>query len=324
VKRLLLVLAAALSACRDDPPVETAPASGASPAIAIPVRVAPVTRATLWEVVSAPGRTAALAQQKVRAPFAGTLTELSVGDGDRVRRGDPLGTIVSRDSEAALAGARQMEREAKTDAEKQDAARAVALAERSLVRAPISAPADGAVLSHAAARGDRVAVDQEILTIADASSIAFLADVSQGDLGRIRPGQPVTVEVAGQPARLRGTVHDVLPGANTTDFTASVRVDLRGLSGVPPLGLFGTARITVAEHRNAAVVPEAALARDDLSGTSRIALVENGRAHWIDVTPGLRGAAGIEITAPPLSAGQSVVVSGQVGLTEGAAVAPRP
>jgi len=64
--------------------------------------------------------------------------------------------------------------------------------------------------------------------------------------------------------------------------------------------------------------------RDDLAGTSRIALVDGGRAHWIEVTVGLRGAAGTEITAPPLSPGQSVVVTGQVGLPEGAEVVARP
>ncbi len=324
MKRLLLLLlsVAPLADCRDKPAAEAPHPS--PPAAAIPVSVAPVSRATLADIVSGPGRTAALAQQKVRAPFAGTLTDLLVGDGDRVRRGDPLGTIVSRDSGAALAGARQMEREAKTETERQDAARALVLAERGLVRAPISAPSDGTVLAHAAARGDRLAEDQEILTIADASSIAFLVDVTQSDLARVRPGQSVLIEVPGQPARFGGTVHDVLPGANTADFTAPVRVDLRGLAAVPPLGLFGTARITVAEHRNATVVPDAALVRDDLTGTTRIALVANGRAHWIDVTPGLRGAAGTEITAPLLPAGQPVVVAGQVGLPEGAAVAARP
>ena len=317
---LLLTLVAPLAACRDKSAAQVP--TSAPPDAAIPVRVAPASRATLADIVSGPGKTAALAQQKVRAPFAATLTELSVGDGDRVRRGDSIGMIVSRDSEAALAGALQMQREAKTEAEKQDAGRALVLAERGLVRAPISAPSAGTVLAHAAARGDRLAQDQEILTIADASSIAFLVDVTQSDLARVRPGQSVLIEVPGRPAPFRGTVHDVLPAANSADFTAPVRVDLLGPG--PPLGLFGIARITVAEHRNAVVVPDAALVRDDIAGTSRIALVENGRAHWIDVTPGLRGAAGTEITAAPLTAGQSVVVAGQVGLPEGAAVAARP
>ncbi len=323
MKRLLLALAIAAPACkgRESAPPPDPPAA---PAAAVPVTVAPVVRATLADVVSGPGKTAALSQEKVRAPFAGSLIGLAVADGDRVRRGDALATIVSRDSESALAGAREMAREAKTDAEKQDAARALALAERGLVRAPIEAPSDGVVLAHAAVGGDRVSEDQEILTIADASSVAFLADISQGDLARVRAGQPVTVEVAGRASAWTGTVHDILPSANATDFTAPVRVDLHGLSGVPPLGLFGTAHIVVAAHRDASVVPDAALVRDDLTGKSRIALVENGHARWVDVTPGLRGPAGTEIAAPPLSAGQIVVVSGQVGLPDGAAVATRP
>ncbi len=323
MKRLFpVLLVVTVAGCREQPSGDPTPPTPA--VVAIPVSVAPVSRATLSEVVSGPGRTVALAQQKLRAPFAGTLTDLSVSDGDRVRRGDVVGTIVARDSEAALTGARQMGREAKTEAEKQDAARALTLAEAALVRAPISAPADGRVVAHAAARGDRLSEDQEILTIADDASIAFLVDVTQSDLSRVRRGQSVDIEIPGQPARVPGVVHDVLPAGDTADFTAPVRVDLRTASRLPPLGLFGTAHITVAERRGATVVPDSALVRDDLAGTSRIALVEGGRAHWIDVTVGLRGAAGTEITAPPLSPGQSVVVAGQVGLPEGAEVVARP
>ena len=297
--------------------------AGATPAAAVPVQTAPVARATLAQAVSAPGRTAALRQQKIRAPFAGTLLEMTVADGDLVRRGQVVATIVSRDSEAALAGAREMEREAKTPGEKQDAERAVALAERNLVRAPIRASADGAVLSHAAAAGDRVAEDQELLTIAERSSIVFIADVVQTDLPMIRPGQSVSVELAGRPRPLSGAVHDVLPAANASDFTAPVRIDLPRLGGTAGIGLFGTARITVAEHPNVPVVPEAAVLRDDVTGISRIALVRNGIARWTPVSTGLRGGAGVEIVSPPLSAGDLVIVSGHVGLPDGARVTAR-
>ena len=200
----------------------------------------------------------------------------------------------------------------------------MALAEKSLVRAEIRAPSDGAVLSHAAARGDRVSEDQEILTIADASSIVFLADVPQSDLARIRRGQAARVELAGRAAALAGTVHDVFPGANAADFTVPVRIDLTGLADIPPIGLFGAARITVGAHRDAVVAPESAVVRDDLTGAARLALVENGRAHWVDVKVGVKGPAGVEIASPPLAPGGTVVVSGQVGLPEGAAVSPRP
>jgi membrane fusion protein (multidrug efflux system) len=323
---VLIVLAGVLAGCRGKPgPAAEAPDSKSPAEVAsVTVTVAPLVRATLSDVLSSPGKIAALAQQKVRPPFAGTLTELAVADGDHVTAGSVLGTIVSRDSEAALAGAREMLREAKTPTEKEDGERAVALAERSLVRAEIRAPADGAVLSHTASRGDRISEDQEILTITDASSIVFVADVPQSDLSRVHKGQEASVELAGRPAPLAAAVHDVLPGANAADFTVPVRLDFRNLTAIPPIGLYGTARITVAEHRDAVVAPEAALVRDDLTGKTRIALVENGHARWVEVTVGARGLRGVELTHPTLAPGQSVVVSGQIGLPDGAAVVPRP
>ena len=326
---VVLLAAIAAGACRgkdssDAKPAAADAAPAATPAVSVPVRIAAVARRTLAETVSAPGHTASLAQQKIKAPFAGTLTELSVTDGDAVRAGQTLGALVSRDSEAALNGAREMERQARTDAEKADAARAVSLAEKGLVRANIVSPSTGTVVAHSAVRGDRVSEDQELLTVADSASFVFIADVAQSDLTRIRPGQAASVELAGRGERLSGTVHDVLPGANAADYTVPVRVDLTGLKVAPPIGLFGTARITVSEHRDVPVVPEAALIRDDVRGTARIATVEQGRAHWVDVSAGLRSDGVVEITAPPIANGQAVVVAGQVGLAEGTPVAAAP
>jgi RND family efflux transporter MFP subunit len=320
---LLLALAVGLS-CRAREQATSKGAADPVPASAIPVKTARASLARLERVANAPGHTVALVQQKIRAPFAGTLETVSVIDGDGVKRGDAVGIIVSRDSEAALAGAREMEREAKTPAEKEDARRAIALAERNLIRAVIHAPAEGVVLSHAAAPGDRVTEGQEILTLADASSLVFVADVAQSDLSQIRPGQKASIELAGLPRPEPGTVHDVLPMANPADFTAPVRIDLLRKRTPLGVGLFGTSHIVVAEKPNAIVVPDAAVLRDDVTGKARIALVRDGHAHWQEAVLGLRGAAGTEIVSPALSPGDVVVVEGLVGLPEGAAVAPQP
>jgi multidrug efflux pump subunit AcrA (membrane-fusion protein) len=298
-------------------------ASDAAPATALPIKTERARLARLERNVNAPGHTVALVQQKVRAPFAGTLLTLSVIDGDRVRRGDSVGTIVSRDSEAALAGAKEMEREARTSAEQEDAHRAIALAERNLIRADIKAPADGVVLSHAAAPGDRMTEDQEILALADAGSLVFVADVSQNDLSQIRPGQKASIALAGVPRPVSGIVHDVMPMANPAEFTAPVRIDLA--RGAPlGVGLFGTAHVVVAEKPNALVVPDAAILRDDVTGKTRIAVVRDGKVHWEEVTLGMRGAEGTEIVSPALPPGEAVAVEGLVGLPEGATVASQP
>lgn len=296
------------------------PAESVTPDAPTAVRVAAVGRMTLSEIVSGPGHTTALSQQKVRAPFAGTLADLRVTDGDLVARGQAVATIVSRESEAALAGAREMLREARTPERRADAERALALAEQNLVRKPVLANTDGPVLSHAATSGERVSEDQEIITIADASTIVFLADVPQNDLAKIRPGQPARVEIGGRQAPLAGTVHSTLPGANPADFTGVVRIDLPHVAGQLALGLFGNARVTVASRSAALVVPDAAVVRDDVTGVSRVAAVVNGRAHWLTVTPGLKQNGMTEISGPDVAEGTAVIESGMVGLPEGKSV----
>jgi len=319
---LLLILS--FAACTKSGDKEGASKAEPTPEAPTPVRIAAVGTETLPVFVSGPGKTAALVQQKVRAPFAGTLTSLSVSDGDLVQRGQTVGSIVARDSEAALSGAREMLREAATPAERGDAERAIALAEKNLVRKPLTAAWDGAVLSHAASAGDRVSEDQEILTVNDASSIMFLVDVAQGDLPRVRPGQTVTIQIAGAPQPIAASVHAVLPGANPADYTGSVRLSLPASSRRLALGIFGTARILVGEHSGATVVPDAAVLRDDVTGVARVALVQQNHAHWVEVKTGLKDAGVTEIVAPPLPTGQSVIVSGLVGLPEGKLVAAQP
>ncbi|MFI5179992.1 MAG: efflux RND transporter periplasmic adaptor subunit [Thermoanaerobaculia bacterium] len=302
----------------EDPKTPAAPSG-------TPVRVGAVTRANLPEVVSGPGRTVAIVQQQVRVPFACTLVQLEVADGDPVRKGDVLGAVVSRDSEAALAGAREMAREARTEAEKKDAARAVELAERNLVRSPLTSAVDGVVAAHAASPGDRLSEGQEVLTLSASDSIVFVADIVQGDLPRLKRGQRTTVAFVGRPQSISGTVHDVLPRANPADLTVPVRIDLEPRDLRLPVGLFGTAHLLVGEHRNATVVPSAAVLRDDVTGVARVAAVTpESKVHWIEVRTGLSEGAFTEITSPALPASQRLIVSGQTGLPEGAAVTVEP
>ncbi|HEY6929101.1 MAG TPA: efflux RND transporter periplasmic adaptor subunit [Thermoanaerobaculia bacterium] len=323
IQRALCILALAGAVSCGSPKEKRKDAEQPEPgpaAAAVPVRTAEVTRANLVETVDAPGKTVALVQQKVRAPFAGTLVELSVVDGDIVHRGQVVGTIVSRESEAALSGAREMAREAHTSAEKEDADRALKLAEKNLVRAPVSASTTGRVLSHAASQGDRVSEDQEILSVEDSSSIVFVADVPQASVSRIRPGQPVEIEIGGRPQPLHGVVHVLLPSANPADFTAAVRIDISDGREPLALGMFGTAKTTVGRRERVLVVPDAALIRDDVSGVTRVAVERGGHARWIAVKTGIQSGGQTEIVSGDLKEGDRVIVSGQVGLPEGAPV----
>jgi RND family efflux transporter MFP subunit len=273
--------------------------------------------------VSAPGEVQALVQQQVRAPFAGIITALDVVEGDRVHNGQTVGSLVARDAQAAVTGAKEMLRAARTPQEQDDAQRALELAKDHLVTSPLTTSVAGIVTARSAAPGDRVSEGQELITVVDESSLVFRARVAQSDLGGIRPGERAEVELSGAGKAIPGTVHGVLPGIDPAALTAPVRIDLdRRPRGFAP-GLFGTATIVVGEDENVLVVPEAALLRDDVQGTVRVGVVRPDHTlHWVEVTEGLAANSRVEITpvSGTLSAGDLVATSGHVGLSEGAAV----
>jgi len=297
----------------------------AAPAAGTPVRVARVELASMTEVVTAPGRTTALVEQKVRAPFDGTLTALDVVEGTAVRRGQEIGTLVARDSEAALRGAQEMVSQAATPGEREEAERALELARRTLVSSPVLATVDGRVTARAASAGDYVSADQDLLTIAATGSVVFRAELPQTELGRVRPGQAATVEVAGGAEPLAARVHGFLAPAADVGLVAPLRLDFTHPGKVSSTGLYGVARIVVAEHPDVPVVPLAAVLRDDVSGIARVGtLGPGGHLHWVEVETGLQDSGRVEILSPALEAGARVVVSGQVGLAEGAPLEIRP
>ena len=299
---------------------DSAAARDSGAAGATPVHMATVTKGNLAVTVSGPGRTDALDVQKVRAPFAGTIDSLRVVIGDRVQGGEEIATFVSQTSQAALNGAEVMLREATTAAQRSDAERALQLAKQALVRTKLVAPRAGVVVSRGASQGDLLSAGDSIISIASASSIVFIAHITQADLARIRPGQRATIDAPGRPVAAEGVVHGLLP-ADTSTLSVPVRIDLQ-IAGAPvPIGLFGTAHIIVGEKSGVSIVPVAAVIRDDVNGTSRVAVVDaRGRVHWTPVSVGIQQASAVQIASPPIEPGTRVIVSGQVGLPDGSRV----
>jgi RND family efflux transporter MFP subunit len=325
----VLALSLAAPACArsggSDEDASNATGSAASPGpkapTAVPVHVDTVALENLDVVVTAPGRTEALRQDRVRAPFPARLVSLRVTDGDRVTEGEVVAEVESKNSEAALRGARQMLASARSAQDSADAQRAVELARRGLVRQALHAPAAGVVLSHAAETGDYVDEGEVLVTIAEAGAVFFDAQVSQSDVARVRPGQHATIDMPAAGGAVSAVVHGVLPSAPSENLSAPVRLDFRPPHPGLSVGLFGTAHIVVAQRTDAAVVPVSSVLRDDVTGVSRIAEVRpDGKAHWVVVQTGVQRGGRVEILSPPLAPGTRVVTDGQVGLPEGATV----
>jgi multidrug efflux pump subunit AcrA (membrane-fusion protein) len=316
-----LVWIACFAACGRGAPARHDAQPGSDGQLAVPVTVANATYADLAVVVSGPGRTGSSEQLDLRAPFEGVLTDLVVADGDHVESGQVLGWVVPQESAAAMAGAQQMMQSARTPAERRDAKRALALARRSRVRHALRAPEAAVVVSHKVDEGAHVSTNESIVTLVPLTDVHFIAQIAQPDLASLHPGDPATIQLSSRSRPFHGIVHAILPNASPTDLTVPVRIDFVASTAPQQLDLYGVAHVVVAHHAHALVVPAQAIIRDDVTGVSRVAVIDaSDHAHWVRVRSGPSQGIEVELVAAPFGAGTSVVVSGQVGLPEGARV----
>lgn len=314
-----MALAVAGSGCsgRADP-------AGEEAAPVVDVRVRPLEERTFRDVVAAPGQWKAANELTLVAPFAAVVEALRPRVGDTVARGQVIGQLVTRESRAALRGAELLLSQAHDAAARAEAARALELAQRDLVRVPLVATGGGTVLRRSVEPGAEVAEGSEMLAIVPQGTLVFEAHVPLAEASRVVIGQRSQITMEGS-APLDALVQRRLPGAGPADQSALVWLSPR--SGIRPglLDRFGTAVIEVGVSRVGVAVSDSALVEDDLTGEVRVARVDtSGVALWTPVRLGLAATGWHELRAPPLPPGTLVVVSGQRGLPDSTRVRARP
>ncbi len=323
-------------------PVEVARASAGS--------VRPVVAAT-GEVKPAPG-----AELLVAPPQEARIAELPKSVGDRVQRGELLvrfevpslqADAAARRSDLAraqaqLESARQAadrlaglyERGIAAHREVEDARRdlvqaeasvaearsAVAAAGRLAGREVVRAPFAGVVAARSHQPGDLVdpGAPEPILRVIDPSRLQVEAAVPAVDLGHITQGNPARVRGASFPDQQARVV--ARPAAvDAATGTALVRL---AFATPPPFpaGLAVDVEIYGVEHSAAVLVPAAALVQE--GAESFVFTVDAGKkAHRRPVRVGVVAAGKAEILSG-VAAGETVVVSGQAALPDGAMVEP--
>ena len=94
----------------------------------------------------------------------------------------------------------------------------------------VIAPRSGVIAARWAKEGDTLPAGQPIVTLMDQRRIWIEANIDEKKIERVRPGQPVEIEITGRDGKLTGKVETVSP------VTAST------LSATPDRGLPGNAR----------------------------------------------------------------------------------
>jgi Cu(I)/Ag(I) efflux system membrane fusion protein/cobalt-zinc-cadmium efflux system membrane fusion protein len=167
----------------------------------------------------------------------------------------------------------------------------------------------GIVTSKKVLQGARVMAGEELLQIADLSTLWVNADIYEYELPWVKVGQKVEVELPMLGRTITGTIDYLFPALDTATRTVKARIviDNRELAVKP--SMFANVRIVAQTAASVLTIPITALLNSGNEQTVFVALGE-GRFAPRPVTTGLRDEALIEVRSG-LGEGESVVVSAQ-------------
>ena len=309
--RLLVALLACAGCAQQDE--EARPA-----AAPIAVHVAPPQRGTIASVLSVSGETVALRVMRVASPVAGRVTELSVVVGDSIPANAVAARVLPIESEAAVHGldvlrdAGALGADERAMAERQQRQ----LARRDI---PLRVPFDAVVADRSRNPGEYIAANDVLLEVFDPRSLEATAQVPIDAAKTVRVGQ--RVEIRAGDSLARGHVVAIATAVTPQSLTVPVRIALEAPLDPPLLHAAVECRITLAEHRDALLIPREALLSTDRTAAA-VMVAEDGRAVRRTVRVGLRDGEHVEIL-DGLAADDLVVVEGAVGLPDGVAIVPQ-
>lgn len=289
----------------------------------------------------------------VRAKSAGTLLSLAVGEGSRVRAGQPLGQIDLSDigsrvaeRQAAVESARaQYVQAQRTYASNQgladqkfispnaldtsrtalDAARAgldaaqaqLSTARLGLREAALVAPIAGLVSKRHVVPGEKLAMEQPVLTLVDLATLELAGSVGTHEVALLAPGMPVQLRIEGLDAPVTGRLERIAPAAEPGTRSIGVTVSVANPKERLRAGQYAVAQVTLADTAQRLTVPLAAVGGQ--AGQPQVWVIDNGVLARRAVTVGRRDEAQgrVEVVSG-LAPGTQVLAARFDNLREGA------
>lgn len=306
--------AKAPGAAASAPPLEFRPSEVVQPVLA-----------TLPRSVQLSGPLVAPGTAVVRAKTAGILLQLDVAEGQRVKAGQPLGRIdvaelntriAERQAnvESARASLAQAERthasnerlaaqsfispialdnsRAQVDTARAALAAAQATLDTSRVglrEATPLAPISGIVAKRHVVPGEKVSMEQSLVTVVDLRTLELAGMVGTHEVGSLSPGMPVQVAVEGVAQAVEGRIARIAPAAETGTRSIGVTVELANPGERLRAGQYALATVQLPDDRQRLVLPTTAIGSN--AGQSHVWAIENGLLARRAVTTGREDAA---------------------------------
>jgi len=308
----------------------------------VPVKMMQVRTAPVTDTVTAAGTLSPHESVVLRPEIDGRIVSLSFHEGRPVKKGATIVKLDDAEPRAALAAAeadfklaesrfrrseelagkgfisRQAldEARANLDIVRARVREARVMLDRTVIRAPFTALAGLRKVSP----GAYVRKGDDIVSLAAIDQLNLDVRVPEVYLPLVKIGQPISLTVDALPGqRFAGKVYAMEPVVDLATRGALVRARIPNPRGQLTPGMFARVTADLGSRPNAVVVPEQALL--PRGGKSFVYKVVQGKAELIPVELGRRDPGQVEVTSG-LSAGDTIVVDGQIKLKPGAPVAP--
>ena len=258
----------------------------------------------------------------VRAKASGSLDRLTVGEGSRVKAGQSLGQldleelrhkVAERNAsvESARAMYEQSERQYKANQglasqnfiaptaldnsrAQLESARGQMLSAQAqlgtsevlLRQAALISPIDGIVAKRHTLPGEKVAAEQQVLTIVDLSKLELAGLVGTHEVGKLSPGMTVQVKVEGSDEPVTARIARIAPAAEPGTRSIGVTLTLDNTGERFRAGQYAVARVELPDDKPRLTVPTTAVGA--VSAQEHVWLIEKGMLVRRIVTTGRR------------------------------------
>lgn len=305
---------------------------------------------TLWISVTAKGRAEAIREAKLTARASGIVASVPVRENRAVRSGQLMVQIDTTEYALEVAAAFAALQKARVDyqtrvlgddqlddpevrARRDQLARAVTGLDEAevthrkavleLEKAAVRAPFGGRVADVMVVPGQFVREGDELLTVVDLDPIKVAVQVLGTEVVYLDEGRVATLDFTAFPDRpFYGRIETINPVIDPETNTARVTVHIENADGRIKPGMYAEADLEAQQFPDRILVPRTAIL-ETADRRTHLFVLEDGRAKWRYVTPGLENELLVELIEGDedwVAPGEIVLVDGHYYLPHDAAV----
>ncbi len=307
---------------------------------AVPVEVTPVTTGRISSYLTASANLVAEYEVKVLSEVEGRVLKVFVEEGDVVRQGQALATLVRDDAEIGLNKARLKETNARLAYERGEdlagkdlisredldkftmdfeiARQELAEAQWQLEKTTIRAPIGGRLSQRLTQPGQHVRPGDEMFQVTDLDPMIARIYLPERDVLGLDRGRDVRIRLAADESVVfAGRIRQISPVVDTT--TGTIKLTIEAVAPPAPVrpGSFVTISVVRETRPDTLLLPREAVLRELQS--AHVFVVEDEVAKKRQVTLGLEEGKLVE-ALDGVAVGERVIVAGQGGLKDGAAI----